>query len=205
MAGKKEPANPCSSAATDVDQPDIKGIPIVPALAAGVKTAMIPFEAKGKLEIPRFLRAPTWLFGADYSALSSDAKILYIAMLDRLSLSARNGWRDDSGALYIFYTIADVQRLLDCGHTKASAALRELCQHGLILRAKQGQGRPAIVYLYQPATATRHPPKVDTVMPTTASAVAPTDASTKLPASTPPPLPSISPQSNSLLSAFFSQ
>ena len=53
-----------------------------------------------------FYRTPK-LFYTDekFRTLSSDAKILYGIMLDRLSLSVKNDWRDDDGKVYILSLI----------------------------------------------------------------------------------------------------
>ena len=50
-----------------------------------------------------FYRIPKALFTDSYfKDLSSDAKILYGLMLDRMSLSIKNQWFDDKNRAYIF-------------------------------------------------------------------------------------------------------
>ena len=39
-----------------------------------------------------------------FKTLSTDAKLLYGLMLDRMGLSAKHGWYDDLGRVYIYYT-----------------------------------------------------------------------------------------------------
>ena len=71
-------------------------------------------------------------------------------MLDRMSLSIRNGWLDDDNRAYIFFTTNDVMEQMCCGTEKATKMLTELdSEKGirLIERVKQGQGKPAIIYL----------------------------------------------------------
>ena len=52
-----------------------------------------------------FYRIPRLLvLGARFSGLSTDAKLLYGLMLDRMNLSARNGWYDGAGRVYITIT-----------------------------------------------------------------------------------------------------
>ena len=49
-----------------------------------------------------FYRIPRLLvLGTRFSGLSTDAKLLYGLMLDRMNLSARNGWYDGAGRVYI--------------------------------------------------------------------------------------------------------
>ena len=50
-----------------------------------------------------FFRIPKLLITEPYFRwLSTDAKLLYGLMLDRMSLSMRNGWMDDDGHVYIY-------------------------------------------------------------------------------------------------------
>lgn len=88
--------------------------------------------------------------GQQFKKISTDAKLLYGLLLDRMGLSARNGWYDDAGRVYIFYTLDEIQEDLNCGHEKAVKLLSELDTDkgcGLIERVKQGQGRPTKIYV----------------------------------------------------------
>lgn len=83
--------------------------------------------------------------GKDFKNLSTDAKLLYGLLLDRMSLSARNGWYDGQGRVYIYYTAEEIREDLCCGNDKALKLLAELDTKkgfGLIERIKQGQGKP---------------------------------------------------------------
>ena len=61
-----------------------------------------------------------------FKTLSTDAKLLYGLMLDRMGLSAKHGWYDDLGRVYIYYTLDEIQTDLMCGHNKAVRLLAEL-------------------------------------------------------------------------------
>ena len=62
-----------------------------------------------------FFRVPRLLIkDKRFKGLSSDAKLLYGLMLDRMSLSLKNGWYDEQGRAYIYYTIDDGMEDLDC-------------------------------------------------------------------------------------------
>ena len=53
-----------------------------------------------------FYRVPRLLIKDErFKKLSSDAKLLYGLMLDRMSLSMKNEWFDDENRAYIIYTI----------------------------------------------------------------------------------------------------
>lgn len=106
----------------------------------------------GQSEAFSFYRIPRQLVtGAEFRHLSTDAKLLYGMMLDRMGLSARNGWYDELDRVYIYYTIDEITEDLCCGHNKAVRLLAELDTKGigLIERKKQGQGKPAMIYVKQ--------------------------------------------------------
>ena len=64
-----------------------------------------------------FFRLPKVLFLDDrYRVLSTDAKVLYALMLDRMGLSVKNGWADRAGRVFIYFTLAEIRKLLGCGH-----------------------------------------------------------------------------------------
>lgn len=98
-----------------------------------------------------YYRIPRQLVtGERFKRLSTDAKLLYGLLLDRMGLSAKNGWYDEAGRVYIYYTLEEIQKDLSCGHEKAVKLLAELDKGkgiGLIERKKQGQGRPAKIYV----------------------------------------------------------
>ena len=95
-----------------------------------------------------FYRIPKSLFIEErFQGISTDAKVLYGLLLDRNSLSKKNGWFDELGRVYIIFTITSVQSALRCGDKKATRLLVELERYGLIERIKQGQGKPSIIYV----------------------------------------------------------
>ena len=98
-----------------------------------------------------FYRIPKALFQNDYfKNLSSDAKILYGLMLDRMSLSIKNQWFDEQNRAYIYFSIEDIMDLLNCGKNKAIKSLQELDQEngiGLIEKKRQGFGKTNIIYV----------------------------------------------------------
>lgn len=57
-----------------------------------------------------------------FKRLSADAKLLYGMLLDRMGLSARNGWHDDAGRVYIYYTVKEVCANIGCGPEQSHAA-----------------------------------------------------------------------------------
>lgn len=90
-----------------------------------------------------FCRIPRQLMtGEAFKGLSTE---LYTLMLERMGLSAQNGWHDEHGRIYIYYTVDEIRAVLNCGNDKAIKLLAELDTVkgiGLIERVKQGQGKP---------------------------------------------------------------
>ena len=63
-----------------------------------------PFHYGQEAESYTFYRVPKILFtAAIFDHLSTDAKLLYGILLDRMQLSMRNRWIDDDGRVYIYY------------------------------------------------------------------------------------------------------
>ena len=82
-----------------------------------------------------------------YGNLSPGAKFLYALMLDRLKLSERNGWRDESGRPFIRLSTEEASLLLDASANAARRTSRELESPGLIRREKRGQGHPDRIFV----------------------------------------------------------
>lgn len=111
-----------------------------------------------------FYRIPRQLVtGEQFKRLSTDAKLLYGLLLDRMGLSAKNGWYDEQGRVFIYYTLDEIQEDLNCAHGKAVKLLSELDAgngFGLIERVKQGQGRPTKIYVKRFTTREKPPQPV---------------------------------------------
>ena len=111
---------------------------------------MSPYFTAPDTEKFTFYRIPKLLFTDEkYQAVSTDAKMLYGLLLDRLSLSEKNGWKDEHGRVYQYFTIRQAQELLHFGHEKVCRLFGELEAVGLIERRRQGQGRANCIYLKQ--------------------------------------------------------
>ncbi len=96
-----------------------------------------------------FFRIPKVLFSDKrFKDMSTDAKVLYGLMLDRMGLSLRNRWLDDENRVYIIYTVEDIINDLGCARQKVAKLLDELDNLvGLIERKRQGLGKPNIIYV----------------------------------------------------------
>ena len=96
-----------------------------------------------------FVRLPKLLLQHErYQRISLEAKLLYSLLLDRVSLSLRNGWKDAQNRIYIIYPIAEIMAEMKCGKNKAVQLMDELDEKaGLIVRKRQGLGRPNLIYV----------------------------------------------------------
>lgn len=96
-----------------------------------------------------FYRIPKVLFTEErFRHISAEAKVLYGLLLDRMSLSAKNGWQDKENRVYIIFTIEDIMEAMGCADQKAGKLLYELeSKCGLIERKRQGLGKPNLIYV----------------------------------------------------------
>lgn len=70
-------------------------------------------------------------------------------LLDRTGLSGRNAaaFSDECGRIFIYYTLNEVCTIFGCGHDKATRLFVELEKHGLLIRKRQGKGKPNRLYV----------------------------------------------------------
>lgn len=98
-----------------------------------------------------FFRIPKLLFtDSTFSKLSSDAKVLYGILLDRMNLSMKNGWLDEENKVYIIFTIEEIAEIMCCATQKATKILQELDDKkgiGLVEKKRLGLGKPNILYV----------------------------------------------------------
>ena len=91
----------------------------------------------------RYYTMPKFILEEGYGNLSSDAKILYTCLLDRLTLAVKENWKDEDGRLYVFYTIENAMKTLGVSKNTAHKAFVELKDIGLIDIIRQGHCKPS--------------------------------------------------------------
>lgn len=85
-----------------------------------------------------------------FNVISTEAKVLYGLMLERVGLSIKNGWFDDQKRAYIFFSVEETMAFLNCKKNKAIKIIAELDAEngvGLIEKKRQGQGKPTKIYV----------------------------------------------------------
>lgn len=70
-----------------------------------------------------------------------DECFLYLILRDRMKLSFRNAWYDDSGEIFILYTRADAARYLGWSERKTISVFANLINAGLLLEKEQKSTR----------------------------------------------------------------
>jgi len=96
----------------------------------------------------RFYQVPKELFdNKRYSDLSSDAKLLYGMLLDRMQLSEKNGWVNDDNEIFLIFSRQSAQDLLNISKPTATKVFKELKEKELIFEERQGLNQPNIIYI----------------------------------------------------------
>lgn len=106
-----------------------------------------------------YIPFPRFLMEDSLADLSNDAKVLYVLMLDRASISKINGFIEADGTVRVYFTVEQAQKKLHRSRQCATRIFRELESCGLICRKKQGLGKPALITLNYPSSAKLIQPK----------------------------------------------
>ena len=143
---------------------------------------ILKYFTGGEADQFTFYRIPKQLFTNRYFRnLSTDAKVLYNLMLDRISLSVKNHWIDEQNRVYIYFSVEDTMEYLNCRKNKAVQLLSELDSEkgiGLIEKRRQGQGKPTVIYVknfFIPTDAGKAQKKSSEELPEPASEVGKTN------------------------------
>lgn len=95
-----------------------------------------------------FIRFPiTLLANPRYRDLSLEAKFAYALLMNRLTLSQKNGWINENNEVYLIYTREEVAETLNISYKKAISAFKELLAVGLLEETRQGRGFPNLLYV----------------------------------------------------------
>ena len=106
----------------------------------------IPY--KTDTAIPSYLPFPRFLVPLD---LSNDAKVLYALLFDRAGISRENGYIETDGTVRLYFTVEEAKGKLHRSRQVTTRAFQELERGDLMVRRKQGLGRPAVITLKIPA------------------------------------------------------
>jgi hypothetical protein len=73
------------------------------------------------------------MYGEQYRYLSSEAKLAYMVLKDRLEYSLRNHWVDEEGHVYFIFTNQELMYLFNCSKGKLANVKKELEKAGFTL------------------------------------------------------------------------
>ena len=96
------------------------------------------------IRIPKHL-----LSDPEYKMIKPETKVVYGAMMDRVNLSQKNRdkFTNKDNKLIIYFSQAEVMRLLGCSHDKATRIIKDLVEAGLIRVKRHGIGKPYEIVL----------------------------------------------------------
>ncbi len=93
------------------------------------------------------------MYGEQYRYLSSEAKLAYMVLKDRLEYSLRNHWVDEEGHVYFIFTNQELMDLFNCSKGKLANVKKELEKAGLLYQKamhfnpQTGKNEPNRLYL----------------------------------------------------------
>ena len=95
-----------------------------------------------------FYQFPQWLLKEEpYKNLGDKAKLMYMLLFDRRTLSIKNKWYDDDGQIYMYFTIEQFMQELNCSNKAVVKAKKELVEVGLMEEVRQGVNKPNRLYI----------------------------------------------------------
>ena len=114
---------------------------------------------KNEVEKFQYFRLPKWLFKEPYKKLSSNAKIMYALLYNRLDLSLESKWHDRNGQVFMYFTTAEFCEELGCSEKTVTKIKKELVTSGLLREERQGLTKPNRLYILGPKIVKREPPE----------------------------------------------
>ena len=95
-----------------------------------------------------FYQFPQWLLKDEpYKNLGDKAKLMYMLLFDRRTLSIKNKWYDDDGKIYMYFTNKQFMEELNCSEPAIIKAKKELTKFGLLKEVRQGINKPNRLYI----------------------------------------------------------
>ncbi|MDK8393938.1 replication initiator protein A [Streptococcus pasteurianus] len=95
-----------------------------------------------------FYQFPQWLLKDEpYKALGDKAKMMYMLLFDRRTLSIKNKWYDEDGRIFMIFTNEQFMEELNCSEPAVIKAKKELAKFGLLEEVRQGINKPNRLYI----------------------------------------------------------
>lgn len=109
----------------------------------------------------KFFVIPEEIFQEKFQELDSRSILLYGHFIRRMRLSRKNGWIDDQGHVFIYFTIQEACRILHICKDTAIKTYKALEKYGLLTKKRQGLGKPDMLYVHN---VTQEKPNVDEML-----------------------------------------
>ncbi len=81
---------------------------------------------------------------------------MYSILKDRLDFSVKNRWKDNSGFIYLVFSVEELSKILDAGIRTVVRYKKSLNKYKLIFEKKMGQGKPNRIYILKPELSNNH-------------------------------------------------
>ena len=95
-----------------------------------------------------FYQFPQWLLKEEpYKNLGDKAKMMYMLLFDRRTLSIKNKWYDGDGRIFMIFTNEQFMEELNCSEPAIIKAKKELAKFGLLEEVRQGKNKPNRLYI----------------------------------------------------------
>lgn len=94
-----------------------------------------------------YYQHPKFLENEAFDNLNSDARLLYVYMRDRLTLSIENKFYDKEHRLFIYFTAQEAAKRLKVSKNTAAKAFSALEKSGLIYRKRIGFGNAYRIFV----------------------------------------------------------
>ncbi|PEO97634.1 hypothetical protein CN577_30970 [Bacillus toyonensis] len=118
------------------------------AVSKGEKTMTIRYYTEQQIDNLIYVQTPkVLLYGSEYKDMMPQAKLLYIALLDKLKLSMMKGWNDTEGKYYVIMSIEYGAEMLGFSHSTLRRCKAELKKHNLIEEKRVGLNQPNRIYV----------------------------------------------------------
>lgn len=99
------------------------------------------------IKLTDYVPLPRSLLGKD---LSSTALLLYGVLLERATLSQKNGYTDEHGRVYVICPIGSLAQIFCISDTAVKRHVKDLEEYKLIRRVHPARNQPSHIYLNIP-------------------------------------------------------
>lgn len=109
---------------------------------------MSGYFTKADMDQLVYYQVPKVLITGDrYKSMKSNAKLLYITLIDRMKLSMKNEWCNDDGHYYVRMSVEKGAELLGFSEGTFKNMKKELKKYDLLDEDREGQGRTNRLFL----------------------------------------------------------